>query len=95
MAARPEDIRSAFGGAAVRIVRDSSLAATGWNRSDDLQSTENRKEYSSQLLLLAMLVFVIETLLANFFTRRRSVQPAPTVEYMGTRRFERALAARR
>ena len=54
----------------------------------------SRTEYWPWLVVAAFFVFVLETVLANYFTRRRRGEAPPTTEYLGTRRGEELLAQR-
>lgn len=80
-------VREALGERPVRFIRDQ-VAATlgGWHAEDE--QTERRTEWWPWLLLAALGVFVLESLLANYFTRRPSAAPLSTTQYMESRRTE-------
>ena len=87
-------LREAFKDRVVRFVQSQPSDVTSWHTAYDDQKTKDRTEYWPQLLAAAMVIFAIETLLANFFTRRQSVTPPPTTEYIGRRRSEGVLSGR-
>ena len=87
-------LRKAFKDRTVRFVQSQPTDVTSWHTAYDDQKTKDRTEYWPQLLAAAMVIFAIETLLANFFTRRQSVTPPPTTEYIGRRRSEGVLSGR-
>jgi hypothetical protein len=93
-AADDEEVLSAFGDLPIRIVLDRPHALAAWRRAEGPEAKEDRTEYWPALLVLALLTFAAETLLANFFTRHPSAGPALTAEYMGTRRTESRLGGR-
>lgn len=81
-------LRAAFGDRPVRFVRDDVAAALGgWHADEEAQLGEQRREWWPWLLLAALGVFVLESLLANYFTRRPAVTAAGT-QFMETRRTD-------
>ena len=91
----PEDVREAFGEQPVRFVADRRQAVAGWKQAGPETPRERRREYWPWLLVAAFVTLVIETLLANFYTRRRAVRSPLTTEYMSTSRAQSAVAGRR
>jgi hypothetical protein len=94
-AATKEEVLSAFGDRPVHIAEDPLHALGGWRRTAEEEAREHRTEYWPALLVLALLTFAAETLLANFFTRPREAPPALDAEYLGARRTESRLGGRR
>lgn len=85
-------IKKAWGTHPLRFFQDSAPGTPGWNPNASSELAVKRTEYWPWLLLAAFLVFIAETALANFFTRRRRAEPPHGTEYLGTRRNENALA---
>lgn len=89
----PQELTKAFGALPLRLVKTPPADLAKWNPLEDDSEREKRTEYWPWLLLAALLVFAIETVLSNYFTRRRRALPPPTTEYLATRRGE-TLASR-
>jgi len=99
--ADPDLIREAFADHAIRFVTQRPTALGAWHAPgaarppDPTDTSEHHTRYWPWLLLAAFIVFVLETLLANLFTRRRRPPAIPSTEYISTRRTEGALAGSR
>jgi len=93
--ADPEAIREAFGKEPIRFVQDRPQAITTWDQAGLGKLREQRREYWPWMLLAALAVLVAETLLANLYTKRRTVGSPLTTEYMSTRRAQNILSVRR
>ena len=89
-----ESLRPAFAEQTVRFVEGQPTDVGTWRVAADDQLSQERTEYWPWLLAAALGLFALETLLANFFTRRQAVTPPPTTEYIGRRRSEGALTGR-
>ncbi|MCC7191244.1 MAG: BatA and WFA domain-containing protein [Phycisphaeraceae bacterium] len=87
-----DEIKKVWGTHPLRIFHDAAPGTPEWNPNASSELTVKRTEYWPWLLLAAFLVFIGETALANFFTRRRRVEATPGTEYLGTRRNENTLA---
>ena len=82
-----ESVRAAFPDRPVRLVADQPDLRS-WHLTQEGTLSEKRQTYWPWLLLGALLLFVVETLLANLFTRRRQVAPPPSTQYVAMRRTE-------
>lgn len=89
--ADPERIRQAFGEHSIRFVTQKPTALGAWHSVDSEETIERHTRYWPWLLFAAFIVFVLETLLSNLFTRRRRPDMIPNTEYVATRRTEGAL----
>lgn len=89
-----ETIRDAFGDVPVRFVTDHPTTMGSWHQGAGTQLSERLVPYWPWLLLAAFVVFTVEAVLANVFTRRRRPPPLPGTAYVATRRTERVAAGR-
>lgn len=85
-----ELVKKIFAGKPVRVVVDRPQTLAGWAKQDEGKD-HLRAEYWGDLLLAAFGMMVLETLLANRFTRRKAAAATPTTEYLGRRRTEAQL----
>ncbi|MAE63499.1 MAG: hypothetical protein CMJ18_04435 [Phycisphaeraceae bacterium] len=77
---QPDRIRDGFGDRRVLVSRSASASSL----TDDKSGAQTRRRaYWPLLLLLGLLAFVAETIAANLMTRRRTVAPPPTTQYLG------------
>ncbi|MCX5660464.1 MAG: hypothetical protein NTW19_12180, partial [Planctomycetota bacterium] len=83
-----EELRPAFGDHPFRILRSGPTDLNSWRPGRDIEQSRTETAWWPWLLLAALLVFVAETVLANYFTRRRRSAPPPDTQYLGTRRTE-------
>jgi hypothetical protein len=88
---KQEEIKQAWGTHPVRFFQDAAPGSPGWNPNASSELNVKRTEYWPWLLLAALIVFIAETALANYFTRRRKAEPPQGTEYLGTRRSENVL----
>lgn len=86
--ASADDIRPAFGSHPFRVIRSGPTDLNSWRPGRDVELTREETAWWPWLLLAALLVFVAETMLANYFTRRRRSAPPPDTQYLGSRRTE-------
>jgi hypothetical protein len=86
--AAADELRQVFGSHPMRVVHSRPHDLAAWRPGHESDHQEETTEYWPWLLLAAVLVFTTETVLANFYTRRRRVQSPPETEYRGSRRTE-------
>lgn len=86
--ATADDVRPAFGDHPVRFLRSGLTDANPWRPGQETGPAREESAWWPWLLLAALAVFVAETLLANYFTRRRRPAPPPDTQYLGARRTD-------
>lgn len=75
------EITRAFGTVKARVL--TAGASTGnWAQDEEARAAQMRTEYWPWLLLMAFLLFVLETAMANIFTRRRTPPVTPDTQYL-------------
>lgn len=85
-------LQKAFGEHPVRFMQVQTDDLSRWQVSTGEQLQKDRTELWPWLLVAAFIVFVMETFLANLFTRRQQAAPLATTQYIG--RTEMAMARR-
>ena len=86
------DLQKAFGNHPFRVMHSRPSDLASWRPGQEDEHSEHNMDYWPWLLLAAVILFAAETLLANFFTRRKRTAPPPEIEYMGAEATRRSLA---
>ena len=78
-----DQVAEAFGDVPVRILQSRPADLSRWGSDQSREPTEQQAAWWPWLIMLACAIFVIETCLANTFTRRATPEAPPTIEYQG------------